>query len=176
MMVTGGDAKGLGFDGAEQPAKTTRKSPPSQTHVPSPAKWLGALGAIPFVFLALAGPFIEASFQERAHFGLAAYGAVILSFLGGVHWGLAIADAGSVQSNGATFARLGISVVPSLVGWGALLLSKPISLLVLAAAFLGLLLFDMHASRKAQTPAWYPKLRLPLTVVVAASLTFAAFT
>lgn len=176
MMATRGEARGLGFGGAEQSAKTTRKSPPSQTHVPSAAKWLGALGAIPFVFLGLAGPFIEASIQERAHFGLAAYGAVILSFLGGVHWGLAIADAGSLQSNGATFARLGISVVPSLVGWVALLLSRPIGLLVLAAAFSGLLLVDLHASRKAQTPTWYPKLRWPLTVVVAASLTLAAFT
>ena len=175
-MMTRDETTGLNFGGAEQPAKTTRKPPPSQTHVPSAAKWLGALGAIPFVLLALAGPIIEASFHERIHFGLATYGAVILSFLGGIHWGLAIADSGSVQSNGATFARLGISVVPSIVGWGALLLSRPIGLLVLAAAFLGLLLFDLHASRKTQTPAWYPKLRWPLTVVVAASLTFAAFT
>jgi len=176
MIATTDEATRLGFGGEEQSAKTIRKPPPSQTQVPSTAKWLGALGAIPFVFLALAGPFIEASFQERANFGLAAYGAVILSFLGGIHWGLAIADASSVQSNGATFARLGISVVPSLVGWGVLLLSRPIGLLVLAAAFSVLLLVDLHASRKAQTPAWYPKLRWPLTVVVAASLTFAAFT
>ena len=155
MMATRDEAIGLGFGGAEQSVKTTRDPPPSQTHVPSAAKWLGALGAVPFVFLALAGSFIDASFQERAHFGLAAYGAVILSFLGGIHWGLAIADADPVQSNGAALARLGISVLPSLVGWSALLISRPIGLLVLAAAFLGLLLFDLHASRKTQTPAWY---------------------
>ena len=82
MMTTRGEATGLGFDGAAQSAKTTRKSPPSQTHVPPPAKWLGALGAIPFVFLAVAGPFLEAPLQESAHFALVAYGAVILSFLG----------------------------------------------------------------------------------------------
>jgi hypothetical protein len=145
-------------------------------HVPRAAKWFGALGAIPFVFLALAAPFLEASFQEGAHFALAAYGAVILSFLGGIHWGLAMACAGPAQGNGTTFARLGVGVLPSLVGWGALLLSRPIGLLVLAAAFLGLLLFDCHASRKARMPAWYPKLRWPLTVVVVASLTLAAFT
>lgn len=176
MIETSKDATGLDFGGALPSVKTTRKPPPTQTQVPPAARWLGALGAIPFVILALAGPFLEASIQERAHFAMAAYGAVILSFLGGIHWGLGIAGAGPVQSNGTTFARLGVSVVPSLVGWSALLLSGQLGLLVLAAAFLGLLLFDLHASRKAQTPAWYPKLRWPLTVVVAASLTLATFT
>ena len=167
---------GMDLGGLARSVRTTLERPPSQTQVPAAAKWLGALGAIPFVFLAVAAPFLEAPVQERAHFALVAYGAVILSFLGGIHWGLAIAGAGPVQSNRTTFARLGVSVVPSLVGWSALLLSGQLGLLVLAAAFLGLLLFDLHASRKAQAPAWYPKLRWPLTVVVAASLTLAAFT
>ena len=166
---------GLDLGGSAQSAPTTRARPQSHTQVPAAAKWLGALGAIPFVFLAVAAPFLEASVQERAHFALVAYGAVILSFLGGIHWGLAIANAGRVQGNGTAFARLGVSVVPSLVGWSALLSSGPMSLFVLAAAFSGLLLLDWHASRQAQTPAWYPKLRWPLTVVVVASLMLAAF-
>ena len=166
----------LDFDGAAQFVKTTKKPPPSQTQVPPAARWLGAIGAIPFVIFALAGPFLDASFQERTHFALAAYSAVILSFLGGIHWGLGIAGAGSVRSDGTTFARLGVTVVPSLVGWSALLLSGQTVQLVLAAAFLVLLLFDLHVGRKAQTPTWYPKLRWPRTVVVTASLTLAAFT
>ena len=176
MIETSNEATGLDFGGVVQSAKTTRKPPPSQTQVPPAARWLGALGAIPFAILALAGSFLEASIQERAHFALAAYGAVILSFLGGIHWGLGIAGAGPVQSNGTTFARLGVSVVPSLVGWSALLIPVPMSLLVLAAAFSGLLFFDWHASRQAQSPVWYPKLRWPLTVVVVAALALAAFT
>jgi hypothetical protein len=174
MMVTRDEETGLAFVGPEQSAKNTGKLSPSQTRVPSAAKWLGALGAIPFVFFALAGLFVETSFLEPAHFSLATYGAIILSFLGGIHWGLAIADADQNENNGATFARLAISVVPSLVGWGALLLSRPIGLAILAAAFLVMLLFDLHASRKKQTPAWYPKLRRPLTVVVVASLAVAS--
>lgn len=176
MMGTGDRTTELGFAGAERLVKFAGKAPSPQMQVPTAAKWLGAVGAIPFVFLAFVGPFLEASFEERAYFGLVAYGAVILSFLGGIHWGLAISDAGPNQSNSATFARLGISVVPSLVGWGALFLSKPLDLSVLATAFLGLLFIDLHAGKKAQTPAWYPNLRFPLTIVVTTLLTFAAFT
>jgi len=148
----------------------------SRSHelIPSAAKTLGALGAVPFIILALASPFLEAPYQERTDFALTAYGAVILSFLGGIHWGLVISDDGPVLNDGAIFARRTISVIPSLVGWGALLLSRPSGQLILAAAFFALLLFDLHAGRKTQTLTWYPKLRLPLTIVVIASLTFAA--
>jgi len=146
----------------------------SPSEVPPAAKWLGALGVIPFVFLALASSFLEAARQEPAQLALAAYGAVIVSFLVGIHWGLAMAGAGSDQNSGATFARLGASVIPSLIGWGALLVSGSLGLLVMAAAFFGTLLFDWHASRMAQVPAWYLTLRWPLTAVVVASLTLAA--
>ena len=84
---------GLDLGSSAQSVRTTRERPPSKTQVPAAAKWLGVLGAMPFVFLAVAGPFLEASVQERAHFALVAYGAIILSFLGGIHWGLAIAGA-----------------------------------------------------------------------------------
>ena len=118
---------------------------------------------------------MDASFQEHAHFALAAYGAVILSFLGGIYWGLAIAGANPGQSNGSTFARFGISVLSSLVGWCALLISGPLGLLMMTSAFFGLLLFDWYASQKVQVPAWYLKLRWPLTATVVASLTLAVF-
>ena len=146
----------------------------SQTRVPSAAKWLGALGAIPFVFLAVAGPFLEGTLQEQVSFALAAYGAVILSFLGGIHWGLAIAGFGPEQSDSTKFRRLAFSVIPSLIGWGALFLPRPHGLLFLAAAFSWMLLFDLQASRKEQVPPWYRKLRCPLTAVVVTSLTVEA--
>ena len=163
------------LNGSLETAKNTSKRRPSQKQVPSAAKWLGALGASPFIILAFSGAFLENFLQERIHFALAAYGAVILSFLGGIHWGLAIARADPDQKNGATFARLGVSVIPSLVGWCALLLSAPIALPVMSIAFCGLLLFDWHVSLNMQAPAWYPKLRWPLTVIVVTSLTFATF-
>lgn len=144
------------------------------TDVPATARWLGAFGAVPFVVLALSVPMFDGMPREQAAFALAAYGAVILSFLGGVHWGLAIAAAGPRQAPAGLSRRLGFSVVPSLLGWTALLLPRPLDFVVLAAAFALLLLFDVLASRRGEAPPWYPTLRWPLTVVVVASLAVAA--
>jgi len=144
------------------------------TEVPAAARWLGAFGALPFVVLALSVPVLEGLPREQAAFALAAYGAVILSFLGGVHWGLATAGAGPRQAPAGLSRRLGFSVVPSLLGWTALLLPRPLDLVVLAAAFALLLLFDVLASRRGEAPPWYPTLRWPLTAVVVASLVVAA--
>ena len=49
---------------------------------------------------------------------LMAYGATVLAFLGGVHWGFAL-DEGSNQTSQALRARLVLGVVPSLIGWAA---------------------------------------------------------
>jgi hypothetical protein len=94
----------------------------SQTRVPPAAVWLGAFGVIPFALLAGAGFVLPSPTKEQVAFALAAYGAVILSFLGGIHWGLAIAESGRARRNGASSSRLTVSVVPALVGWCALLL------------------------------------------------------
>ena len=45
---------------------------------------------------------------------------------------------------------------------------------VLAGAFAAMLLVDLLASRSGQAPAWYPALRWPLTIAVAASLILGA--
>lgn len=154
----------------------------SAARVPPAAKWLGALGAIPFVFLAALGPVLDEPHRTQVSFALAAYGAVILSFLGGIHWGLAVAETGDMgtgeagTSTDALQRRLGLSVVPSLIGWGALFLIMPLALAVLAVAFGTMLWFDLRATRNGDAPSWYPKLRWPLTVGVVASLTLGALT
>jgi hypothetical protein len=174
MMAAKIGATEIEFATEEAARYTTQQPTSSQTRVPSAAKWLGALGTLPFIFLAIAGPLLDGPFQERAFFALAAYGAVILSFLGGIHWGLEITGFGPAQSNSTNSRRLAYSVVPSLIGWGALFLPRPHGLLFLAVAFACLLVLDSQASQKAQAPAWYLRLRWPLTAVVVASLMLGA--
>lgn len=129
--------------------------------MPAAARWLGYAGLIPFVAAAVAGLVSGANdFPVRA---LVAYGAAILSFLGGVRWGLAMATA----EPAALLRPLLISVLPSLAGWGALLLPTPTSLIVLSAAFSLLLLADL---RLTSAPAWYGTLRVPLSLGSIASL------
>ena len=144
-------------------------SPRVPTPVPEAAAWLGAFGAIPFVALAVIA-LIGGDWAAASVVALALYGAVILSFLGGVHWGLAVAGFG----NGPLVWRLRISVVPSLVGWGAVLLPASAGLIVLAAAFAAVLAIDVRAARVGAIPGWYLRLRWPLTAVVMSALLLGA--
>lgn len=124
--------------------------------------WALALaGLTPFVgcavMVALGGPDADAWLGA-----LIAYGAVILSFLGGTRWGAALAG-GSADP-----VTLILSNLPALVAWAALLpLEMPGSLrLGLLAAGLALMwLWD-----RRRPPAWYPALRATATVGALLSL------
>ena len=141
---------------------------------PASAAWLGGLGAIPFVGLSAAVLFLSGPARVAAVHALLAYGAVILSFLGGVHWGLAMAGTGGADRD-RLWLRLIVSVTPSLAAWAALLVGGRAGLFVLAASVAAMLWVDLRATRLGQAPRWYPALRIPLTVVVVTALLVAAF-
>lgn len=141
--------------------------------VPSAAAWLGGLGIVPFAGLSLATPFATDGLKAQLLFALLAYGAIILSFLGGIHWGLAIGAV--LQSDNTLWRRIALSILPSLVAWAALLAPSSIGFLVLAAAFVAMLLVDIRASRVNEVPAWYPKLRWPLSCGAVAALLLGTF-
>ena len=145
----------------------------ANTRVPSSAGWLGGLGAAPFVGLAVAIPFLTSEPRSFAAHALVAYGATILSFLGGVHWGLAIGSQGG-PDRGTLASRLILSVLPSLAGWAALLVEQRAGLFILAIAIAAMLGVDIWATRVGQAPPWYPNLRIPLSCVVVAALLFGA--
>ena len=135
---------------------------------PAPAVVLGLAGVIPFAAGAL-GSFWAGAIGAFATKALLAYGAVILSFLGGIHWGLAIGQ------GDPSYRRLGVGVAPSLVGWVALLLGGGAAgLLLLAAAFVAVLGLDVQLTRDGMAPAWFPRLRTALTAAVVVCLLLAA--
>ncbi|MCK7613788.1 DUF3429 domain-containing protein [Roseibium sediminicola] len=143
--------------------------PRQPSSVPPAAAWLGGTGALPFLALALLTIFGPDTWTAWAGRALTFYGAVILSFLGGIQWGMAIA-ARSPAPDSALPRRLVTSVVPSLIGWAALLMPFKIGLFMMVAAFALVLFADVRASMKGEAPDWYPKLRIPLSAVVMASL------
>ena len=132
--------------------------------VPRPALWLGMAGALPFLLLAAATLLAAPEHRPEAARAAAGYGAVILSFLGGIHWGLAL------RAGRPDWRPLGLGVVPSLVGWAALLLPLQGSSMLLAIAFVAMAVIDHRAARSGAAPAWYPRLRWPLSGAVTASL------
>jgi hypothetical protein len=88
---------------------------------------------------------------------LTAFAACTLSFLGAVHWGLAM------REQPVPAARLIASAIPVLVGFVALAIGGRSGLTVMAAGFLGILAYDIFGARRGFVPAWYPRLRWPLT-------------
>ena len=148
------------------PAATTSTDTTSR-HVPRAAAFLGAAGVLPFV-AATAVAIWGGSWAGFAHLALLAYGAVILSFLGGIHWGLALRQ---LEPDPRLLVQ---GVLPSLVGWAAILLGGMAGLLLLALAFAAVLALDHHLARDGTAPPWYLRLRLPLTAAVVACLVLAA--
>ena len=142
--------------------------------LPAPARLLGPAGLIPFAglaLLALASP----DWRGPALVTLLAYGVSIASFLGAVHWGLALRPAPG--EGDAAWARMGLGVLPALLAWAALLL-LPVrgGLLAVAAIILATSPVETLAGRRGLVPPAYLPLRWRLRIGAAASLLLRAAT
>ncbi|WP_304641098.1 DUF3429 domain-containing protein [Pseudomonas sp.] len=144
--------------------------PFSAIRPPKLAVGLGMAGLVPFVTGALGLWITPDVWRERVLEELIAYAAVILAFMGAIHWGLAMrADEASDKAP----VQLGLSVIPPLLGWVALSLPVNLGLPVIFVAFAALYFADIWAVRHGLAPMWYPALRKPLSIVVVVSLVLA---
>lgn len=138
--------------------------------IPAVPRTLGAAGAMPFLILAaMAG--IQWPYQAPSQFALMAYGAVILSFVGALHWAFAMILDGLTERERSQHYYW--SVVPALLGWIALLLPPVATLLLLLAGFWSHYLLDRRLAVAANLPQWYLPLRLTLTLTVSLALLLA---
>jgi hypothetical protein len=124
---------------------------------------LGFAGLIPF-FLMMAGTWLaDPSWLNDFVRGQLAYGIVILSFLGGVHWGAAMMC--SDLSLADTKLALLWGVTPSLIAWSATLFGG-FGFAVLMAGFIAALQVDKQLFARYGMPPWLMGLRWRLTVAV----------
>ncbi|MEO0822672.1 MAG: DUF3429 domain-containing protein [Pseudomonadota bacterium] len=156
--------------------------PGAMEGVPSGAKWLGLAGLLPFAAAALGAvalaPEAGGTHAEQA---LLAYGALILSFMGGCRWGFAAAGMGDEDCARQATLRYAVSVLPALYAWPLLALPagadggvSGMRLGLLALGFLALLAADLALVRAQGAPAWWPALRWPLSLGAAGALLVAA--
>jgi len=124
---------------------------------------LGFAGLIPF-FLMMAGTWLaDPSWLNDFVRGQLAYAIVILSFLGGVHWGAAMMC--SDLSLADTKLALLWGVTPSLIAWSATLFGG-FGFAVLMAGFIAALQVDKQLFARYGMPPWLMGLRWRLTVAV----------
>ena len=144
---------------------------PVRARPPVAALLLGYAGLLPPV-IGISWRLIDPARGGAANALALFYAALILSFLGGMWWGAAAARV----SGAALTLWLAIAVVPSLVALaaGAVLFTSVVSgAAIVAAGLLGSLLVDMALVRAGHVPLWWMRLRVPLSVGLAALTLFA---
>ena len=128
------------------------------------AKTLSYAGLIPFVVFSI-GCWIPLPYVVNAPYILIAYGAIILSFMGAVHWGAAMTN--TDQQRGSYYIA---SVIPALIAWPALLLPHSLALALLLVGFIGLYVYDRSVEKAQLFPGWYIPMRARLTTIVSLCL------
>lgn len=128
---------------------------------------LGYAGLIPFVMGAMLCWLVRPDAYDHVTDALAKYAALIVSFLGGIHWGLGFRQ--TVPSP-TPFAW---GVTPSVLAWVAVLMPADAALAALGFLIVGCYLVDRRLYPAQGLSSWL-KLRFRLTLVASFSCFVAA--
>ncbi len=151
-------------ENGDGPAATDPRDP---TQPPRAAALLGYAGVIPFVTAAVIVFFLYPRPEAQTVLAyMIAYGAVILSFLGGIRWALAML----FPEDKTLFRRLAYATAPPLLAWAAVFLPAVWGLALLLAGFWGQAASDLRAARMHEAPHWYGGYRVRLSILVIGAL------
>lgn len=135
---------------------------------------LTMLSAVPFVALSVAVSARVFENNAMVIHALLSYSTVILSFLGGVHWGIAITN--YVHDKRVANILIAESVLPSVLAWGGLLHAElHIQLLLLTVLFTFIWAIDSMLVERKVIPVWFFEIRCIITPIVVTSLYVAYF-
>lgn len=134
------------------------------------AQFLFVSGFVPLAFMTL---WLVASADEHSlHgamiFGLKAYAAMALSFLGGGRWILTFLEDGT-----RTRRELLLCSMPLLAGWVSLVVPDAFGFAVLAVAFAALGALDQLCSLHSSIPTSLGRMRFYLTILAVVSMIIA---
>jgi len=138
----------------------------------APALALGLAGLLPFVGLALMAVLGDGTWHVYWLTALSYYGAVIVAFVGALHWGYALKRGVAGRE---AWIQYGYSVLPALLAWLSLLFPVWTALRMQALTLLVCYVFDRAMCTLDPVPSWFLRLRLVLTLTGAASLLGASF-
>lgn len=128
------------------------------------ASWLTYMGIIPF-WITVAAIFLGFG-QENAACVLKSYGAVIVSFISGIHWAVGMKD-----NQRQTAWLLTTSNIIALAAWVSLLIhSITVTLLTQSFCLISLLIIDNKLFEMRCIDFWFIHLRRRATLLVLASI------
>ncbi|NXC76760.1 TMM69 protein, partial [Anhinga anhinga] len=132
---------------------------------PKPALYLSLAGLIPFVSVPLSMA-IQGTYHPELAYAQVMYGAVTVSFLGGMRWGFALPENSPAKPDWLNLAN---STVPLLFAWQVLLFKGiTYGAVMLIIAFGIALHYDI--ALLPPYPRWFKVLRVAGTVVMTLSL------
>lgn len=139
----------------------------------TPAWVFGLAGLIPFFALSGAAVIGPEQWHTMARILLTQYGALILSFVGALHWGYAVQQEAKGRE---AWLRYGYSVVPALWAWLALQFPLVFGMQMLGMALIICLVVDLAFLKLATLPVWFTRLRVILTTGGSAALLISSVT
>ena len=130
-------------------------------------------GTLPFIVCTIVLLFGSSlglgSYRAFATQAVTTYAAVIVSFLGGIQWGIAIAT--HAQQPQTAKSLLLLSVVPSLLAWAMLFLPSNSSRVIVAIFLVGFVwVVDALLHLQLVIPTWFFRLRSVVSAVALAAL------
>jgi hypothetical protein len=142
------------------------------------ARQLGYAGLIPFVGGALFVWLLVGRIEDEPFIflirALTSYAALVVSFLGGLHWGLVMWRSAALGDTPATQLRaLRTGVLYSLAAWVAVLMPPHAGLAVIGFLLIGCYLVDRKRYPELGAAGWLT-MRFRLTVVASLSCFLAA--
>ena len=138
------------------------------------ARVLGIAGLLPFLLMSLATWLVPLEMLPQIVRSQIGYGIAVLSFLGGIHWGGALAT--GTLSVAQTKKALAWGVLPSFIAFTALPVDTGFAFAVLTIGFAASYQIDKHLYQWYKMPEWMLRLRFKLTciTVLALAATFLA--
>ncbi|KAI0034028.1 hypothetical protein K488DRAFT_84362 [Vararia minispora EC-137] len=149
--------------------------------VPTPYIVMGLAGGIPYLGSALTSihlarqagyatmglatnidPGVALTVLDQALMFQATYGAVMLSFLGALHWGMEFSGYGGHKG----YSRLMLGAAPVVWAWSTLAFEPSLALILQWVGFTGLWYADLKATTFGWTPKWYSQYRFYLSILV----------
>ncbi|KIO28331.1 hypothetical protein M407DRAFT_243024, partial [Tulasnella calospora MUT 4182] len=149
--------------------------------VPKPVLVTGLAGALPYLgtaistlYSARAAGLLAAGHAARVDYDTAisvleaaahvqvTYGAVLLSFLGALHWGMEFSGYGGYKG----YRRLALGTAPVVFAWSTLALDPTSALIAQWVGFTGMWYADMRVTAAGWTPVWYSQYRFYLSILI----------
>lgn len=116
----------------------------------------------------------ESSVRVPAIAALVTFAAVVISYVGGIEFGLALREEGS--NEGIRALAMSMSALPSLASWGVFWLRSPQQQIGAVIGLFVLVWFsDLYLARRGLIPSWFVDLRTAVTVIGCAILGVALY-